>query len=118
MDSTKNNARKVWAAIVRHAKEHHESVNAAVDAYYPSPSPRSSPVSSARSPSVVSFSTASSSSSPRQSFEKPHRPEPSARRSSLEKLWHGVKKHARDHHESVSAAYATYYKPLHGNTQY
>ncbi|KPA36727.1 hypothetical protein FLAG1_10487 [Fusarium langsethiae] len=37
MESTKNNAKKVWSAIVQHAKEHHRSVNAAVNVYYPQP---------------------------------------------------------------------------------
>lgn len=63
MESTKNNAQKVWSAIVKHAKEHHRSVNAAVNVYYPQPtglSPRGAPAKTV-------YST---SSSARSSYEK------------------------------------------------
>ncbi|KAJ9415188.1 hypothetical protein QL093DRAFT_2453366, partial [Fusarium oxysporum] len=50
MESTKINARRVWSSIVRHAKEHHESVNAAVVAYYPQPSPAFTLAASLRHP--------------------------------------------------------------------
>ncbi|PNP73512.1 hypothetical protein FNYG_13106 [Fusarium nygamai] len=63
MESTKINARRVWSSIVRHAKEHHESVNAAVVAYYPQPSPAYTPGSKSATSSVLS--------SPRYSYEKP-----------------------------------------------
>lgn len=67
MDSAKKNAQAVWGAVKRHAKEHHESVNAAVEAYYPQPQPQawlqvSKTVSSSRSsfesdrPQNVTFS--------------------------------------------------------------
>ncbi|KAL6915032.1 hypothetical protein FSST1_012792 [Fusarium sambucinum] len=63
MESTKNNAQKVWSAIVKHAKEHHRSVNAAVNVYYPTPS--------ALSPRAATAKTVySTSSSARSSYEK------------------------------------------------
>ncbi|KAF5581791.1 hypothetical protein FPCIR_9948, partial [Fusarium pseudocircinatum] len=54
MESTKINARRVWSSIVRHAKEHHESVNAAVVAYYPQPSPAYTPGGKSATSSVLS----------------------------------------------------------------
>ncbi|KAL3595641.1 hypothetical protein FPOAC2_09992 [Fusarium poae] len=63
MESTKNNAQKVWSAIVKHAKEHHRSVNAAVNVYYPQPT--------ALSPRAATAKTVySTSSSARSSYEK------------------------------------------------
>ncbi|RYC81408.1 hypothetical protein BFJ63_vAg15695 [Fusarium oxysporum f. sp. narcissi] len=61
MESTKNNARKIWAAVVRHAKEHHQSVNAVVNAYYPQPS--------SLSPHTVAKTVQSTLSTPRSSYE-------------------------------------------------
>ncbi|EXL44284.1 hypothetical protein FOCG_13282 [Fusarium oxysporum f. sp. radicis-lycopersici 26381] len=61
MESTKNNARKIWAAVVRHAKEHHQSVNAVVNAYYPQPS--------SLSPRTVAKTVQSTLSTPRSSYE-------------------------------------------------
>jgi hypothetical protein len=89
MEATKNTAQKIWATIVRHAKEHHESVNAAVGVYYPH--------SATSSPVVSPVSTTASSP-----------------RSSIGKIWDGVKKHAKEHHESVSSAHAAYYGAIHG----
>jgi hypothetical protein len=63
METTKNKGREVWAAIVRHAKEHHDSVNAAVVVYYPQPLSLSTPSAPPRS--------ISPSLTPRSSFEKP-----------------------------------------------
>ncbi|KAH7325639.1 hypothetical protein B0I35DRAFT_420865 [Stachybotrys elegans] len=66
MEATKNNTRKIWASIVRHAKEHHESVNAAVHVYYPQPLS----AASAKGSSGVSSPISSASSSPRSSMGK------------------------------------------------
>ncbi|KAJ4138680.1 hypothetical protein NW768_002533 [Fusarium equiseti] len=63
MESTKNNAQKIWSAIVQHAKEHHRSVNAAVNTYYPQPA--------ALTPRAAAAKTIySTSSSARTSYEK------------------------------------------------
>ncbi|KAM0551299.1 hypothetical protein ACHAPJ_008402 [Fusarium lateritium] len=106
MEATKNNAQKVWAAVVRHAKEHHASVNAAVITYYPQP--LSTPATSS-SPSCAAAapSPSTASSSPRCSFEKP---EPiiimsaKSSRSTLGKAWDGVKKHIKEQNETLKAA--------------
>ncbi|KAI9151511.1 hypothetical protein HJFPF1_08715 [Paramyrothecium foliicola] len=97
MGSTKNNAQKVWAAVVRHAKEHHESVNGAVNAYYPH---------TISQPAVSYNKSASSASS---LAESPASTPSSSRRSSVEKIWDGVKRHAKEHHESVNSAVSVYY---------
>ncbi|KAI1843121.1 hypothetical protein JX266_010648 [Neoarthrinium moseri] len=83
-------AQDAWAAVKRHAKEHHESTNAAYAAYYGAVM---TPTTVAPAPSRRPSSTASS--------------EP--RRSSVDKAWSKVKKHAREHHQGVTAAYTTYY---------
>lgn len=77
-----------FKTLASKAKAHHESLNAAYATYYgggvsPSPSP-------------------SRSSSTETSTE----PE---RSSSMSKAWEKVKKAAKEHHEGVNAAYATYY---------
>ncbi|KAK9771622.1 hypothetical protein SCAR479_11693 [Seiridium cardinale] len=79
-----------WAAIKRHAKEHHDSVNAAYTTYYGINTAPQEPVP-----------TSSSSPSPA--------PVETAHRSSVDKAWSKVKKHAKEHHDSVNAAYTTYY---------
>ncbi|KAJ4247839.1 hypothetical protein NW762_013048 [Fusarium torreyae] len=106
MEATKNNAQKVWAAVVRHAKEHHDSVNAAFITYYPQP--LSAPASSSLYPSSATAPPPSTaSSSPRCSFEKP---EPivitsaKSSRSSLGKAWDGVKQHIKAQNQTVKAA--------------
>ncbi|KAF1997066.1 hypothetical protein P154DRAFT_622675 [Amniculicola lignicola CBS 123094] len=40
------------------------------------------------------------------------------KRSKTKIIWEAIKKHAREHHESVNAAYATYYGAGTGNGQY
>ncbi|KAG8670619.1 hypothetical protein FPOAC1_010048 [Fusarium poae] len=58
MESTKNNAQKVWSAIVKHAKEHHRSVNAAVNVYYPQPtalSPRAATAKTVKGVQILVF---------------------------------------------------------------
>jgi hypothetical protein len=94
-------ARNGWNAIKRHAKEHHESVSLAYQAYYGVPTGgvvtqrhmQQLPNAAAAGPSS-SASSAASSSSPRSSFDR---------------AWGSVKRHAREHHRSVTAAHAALY---------
>ncbi|KAH6653195.1 hypothetical protein BKA67DRAFT_536889 [Truncatella angustata] len=89
MSPSNNSLKDAWAAVKRHAKEHHDSVNSAYAAYYGAPvqplvhTPRARAVS----PEVSS--------------------EP--RRSSVDKTWSKVKKHVKEHNQSVNAAYTSYY---------
>jgi hypothetical protein len=85
----------VFQNLAARAKAHHESINAAYEVYYsggvsPSATPRPSMDSSARQQSTSSTPS-------------------SERSSSVSKAWQSVKKAAKEHHESVNAAYATYY---------
>ncbi|ETS73789.1 hypothetical protein PFICI_14735 [Pestalotiopsis fici W106-1] len=87
---------KAWTAVKRHAKEHHQSVNAAYASYYgttgaPLPVSNTNTPTAAKSPAA---STTSAAESPR---------------SSVDKAWGKVKKHVKEHHRSVTAAHAAYY---------
>ncbi|KAH8893949.1 hypothetical protein GQ53DRAFT_101456 [Thozetella sp. PMI_491] len=95
MPSSQSRTQKAWASVVRHAKEHHESVNAAYTTYYGIPKPAASASDRPKSPA----SSASSGSSAKE-------------RSSLDKVWGRVKNHAKEHHASVNAAYSAYYGTL------
>jgi hypothetical protein len=101
MDAVKTAAQKSWAFVVRHAKEHHESVNATVGVYYPQTSATSTPTTSPF-PSAAASRRVSADSDVTAT---------SSARSSMDKIWDGVKKHAREHHESVNGATAAYYGP-------
>jgi hypothetical protein len=87
---------KAWKAVKRHAKEHHESVNGAYAAYYGA--------GSSTVPSVAPVK-----SLPKESFETDRTAVSEDTVSSVKKVWQGVKKHAKEHHDSVNAAHATYY---------
>lgn len=94
------NYQKAFKAVSKLAKEHHDSVNAAVSTYY---APVTPGASSAASSAAVS---------PRTSVEAA-RPEPVAhpeeRERNITKLWKAVAKKAKEHHQSVNAAANTYY---------
>jgi len=85
-------AQSLLKTIAAHAKEHHDSVNAAFVATYSPGIHNTTNIPSTR-PSMDSQRTTSTSSST----------------STLSKTWSSIKKHAKEHHESVNAAYATYY---------
>ncbi|KAF2190621.1 hypothetical protein K469DRAFT_721525 [Zopfia rhizophila CBS 207.26] len=90
--STQNPAKMAWKSLAKHAKAHHESVNAAYSVYYGGGV-------SASSSTRPSFESARSTSS--VDSAKPE--------SNMNKAWKAVKKHAKEHHESVNAAYGAYY---------
>ncbi|KAI4595695.1 hypothetical protein KJ359_006685 [Pestalotiopsis sp. 9143b] len=90
---------KAWAAVKRHAKEHHQSVNAAYANYYGTTG-APLPISNTNTPVAARSVPASSSSS--AASAAPHR-------SSVDKAWSKVKKAAKEHHRSVTAAHSAYY---------
>ncbi|KAF3025059.1 hypothetical protein G7054_g10505 [Neopestalotiopsis clavispora] len=90
---------KAWTAVKRHAKEHHQSVNAAYASYYGTTG-APLPISNTNSPAAKS-PAASVTAAPASVSETP--------RSSVDKAWSKVKKHVKEHHRSVNAAHAAYY---------
>jgi hypothetical protein len=103
--STKSNASKAWSAVKKAAKEHHQSLNSAVDLYY-----------GAGAPSTSSSRTSSAAASPRESLETSHglvaaQPKVAGaqKEKKTNKAWAKVKKAAKEHHRSVNAAYDFYY---------
>ncbi|KAH8660166.1 hypothetical protein BX600DRAFT_438385 [Xylariales sp. PMI_506] len=92
-----------WAAVKQHAKEHHESVTAAYEyTYGPSYTTRAAAKGKATSVSAAPSPAASINSTPASST-------PASPRMSLDKAWNNVKKHAKEHHHSVVAAYDALY---------
>jgi hypothetical protein len=100
----------VLRTLATKAKEHHESVNAAYATYYSSGSSSNGMTSSQPTPAAT----------PRPSLDTPHTSNtstPSSRSPSpsspplVAKAWKSLKKAAKDHHDSVNAAYSTYYAP-------
>jgi hypothetical protein len=101
----------VLRTLATKAKEHHESVNAAYATYYSSGSSSNGMTSSQPTPAAT----------PRPSLDTPHNtsntsapPSRSPSPSSpplVAKAWKSLKKAAKDHHDSVNAAYSTYYAP-------
>lgn len=90
--------KKAWTALKKHAKEHHESVNAAHSQYY-------EPVhGQAHVPRQIEKTEWVGVESKEAYKEEGERGESTAR-----KAWASVKKHAKEHHKSVNAAYSTYY---------
>jgi len=85
----------IYTPLLEKVKDHHRSVNAAYSTYYGAGT-SSSPIPSA--PPSTRPSMESSRSSSRSSST-----------SSINKAWSTIKKAAREHHESVNAAYTTYY---------
>lgn len=93
----------IYTPLLQKVKAHHQSVNAAYATYYgagttltstaTTPSPSQQP--SAR-PSMDSTRTRSTTST-------------SSTTSTVNKAWSTIKKAAREHHESVNAAYEVYY---------
>ncbi|KAF2873103.1 hypothetical protein BDV95DRAFT_605669 [Massariosphaeria phaeospora] len=80
-----------WKTLANYAKPHHDSVNAAsATSYSPGTSPR--PSLESRNPSTSTHASSSSS--------KSH---------PMSKAWKAVKKHAKEHHESLNTAYGIYY---------
>ncbi|KAF2262349.1 hypothetical protein CC78DRAFT_319541 [Lojkania enalia] len=92
--STQSHLNKAWESIKKAAKQHHQSVNSAYGIYYgngvtPSATPR---------PSAESVRHADEAAHPAEKTE-----------SGMKKMWEGVKKQAKAHHDSVNAAVGTYY---------
>lgn len=86
-----------FSRLAAKAKAHHESLNSAYATYYGAHTPSTSAANSA-------------TASPRQSMESITSDNTKVERSgSMSKAWKSVKKAAKDHHEGVNAAYATYY---------
>jgi hypothetical protein len=88
---------KAWKSVKKAAKEHHQSINAAVETYYgvaPRPSQQASAVSSQRS-----------------SMESVRGEEEVQKFVVSEKTstWSKVKKAAKEHHRGMNAAYQAYY---------
>jgi hypothetical protein len=97
--TTNNNTIKMpaFSHLAAKAKAHHEGLNAAYATYYGAHSPSSSASNSA-------------ATSPRQSMESATSDATKVERSgSVSKAWKSVKKAAKDHHDGLNAAYATYY---------
>lgn len=94
------NYQKAFKAVSKLAKDHHDSVNAAVSTYYAPVTPGASSVAS------------SAAASPRASVEA-HRPEhvdhAGEGERNITKLWKAVAKKAKEHHQSVNAAANSYY---------
>jgi hypothetical protein len=88
---------KAWKAVKKHAKEHHESVNGAYATYYGA--------GIYTVPSVA----APVKSLPKESFETERTATNEESVGNVKKVWQAVKKHAKEHHASVNAAYGTYY---------
>lgn len=101
MDSAKSTSSlsKAWKAVKKHAKEHHESVNGAYASYYGA----GTSVPMSVHGSVVLKSV------PRKSEESERTEESGKSVGSVKKTWQAVKQHAKEHHQSVNAAYGTYY---------
>ncbi|KAF2792796.1 hypothetical protein K505DRAFT_325905 [Melanomma pulvis-pyrius CBS 109.77] len=90
--------KKAWTALKKHAKEHHESVNAAHSHYY-------EPVhGQAYVPRQMEKTEGVGAESKEVYNDEGERGESTTR-----KAWAAVKKHAKEHHQSVNAAYRTYY---------
>ena len=88
---------KAWKAVKKHAKEHHESVNGAYATYY------------GAGTSTVPSVTAPAKYVAKESFETERTATNEESVSNVKKAWQAVKKHAKEHHASVNAAYGTYY---------
>jgi hypothetical protein len=88
---------KAWKAVKKHAKEHHESVNGAYATYY------------GAGTSAAPLVTLPVKYVPKESFETERTAVNKESVSNAKKAWQAVKKHAKEHHASVNAAYGTYY---------
>jgi hypothetical protein len=95
-DSTSSMS-KAWKAVKKHAKEHHESVNGAYATYY------------GAGTSAAPLVTLPVKYVPKESFETERTAVNKESVSNAKKAWQAVKKHAKEHHASVNAAYGTYY---------
>lgn len=97
---SESSIKKAWNKAIKAAKDHHDSVNAAVNVYYGS---------------HPSSGASSAAASPRASFESPSTPAAAAapktekKESGVGKVWNAAVKHVREHHQSVNAATARYY---------
>lgn len=88
---------KAWKSVKKHAKEHHESVNGAYATYY------------GAGASAVPVVAAPIKSVSKESFETERTAVSGESVGSVRRAWQGVKRHAKEHHASVNAAYGTYY---------
>lgn len=93
----KQGATRAWTAVKKAAREHHESVNAAYGVHYSA----GSSAASSRAPSAAT--------TPRQSTEAAAPTVAAVQEKRKSGVWSKVKKAAREHHESVNAAYGVYY---------
>ena len=113
MSSTSSSLKSAWTAVTERAKAHHESVQGAYEVYYGAgtrnPIPRQS-TSSSRSPAVSSSASSimskATSASDKESSVSLLTKSPATSKPST---WSRIKQHAREHHESVNAAYEVYY---------
>lgn len=82
-------SRTAWSAVKRHAREHHEGVNGAYDAYY--------------GQGVRTLSSSSSAGSRSEDEEK------ASLRAAAREAWQAVARRAAEHHASVSGAHELLY---------
>lgn len=99
--TTSTSTHSFLSSLSHHAKQHHASIQSAYESYY-APGFRASSVStpSASKPGSQRNSSVDSERSV-ESTAVSSSPSPSA--------WQKVKRHAREHHRAVNAAYGLYY---------
>lgn len=85
--------RRAWIAIKQHAKEHHESVNAAYSLYY-----GQGPVQSPRRLEWTGYEG-----------QTKRRTRDDCEESKAKKAWEKLKKHAKEHHDENNAAFQACY---------
>jgi hypothetical protein len=95
--------KKAWTALKRHAKEHHESVNAAYSLYYGQGN-----IHMARRTGAVEIIGYSGNSNVKV-MEEGHRMDRDREESTAKKAWKKVKTKAKLRHQGNDAAFEAYY---------